>query len=419
MAQNPFLIDQVQIEPGTAGSRLVRKATADGSLQFVDPSNTTGITLSQLAGIQSIANILTVGKSGAGAEYNTIQEALDAIPASSSETNPYFVLVGPGVYQETLNFARDGVIVQGFGAVLQSLAEATPNGDGAYHTVVIQAALGTIPKLLMFRDLYISNVHNGYACIRATGGAASEVLSNGLYLHNCQLVASAVGGNRPIWADSINHIYVQGGDMRDSGALSLCLFDNCAGVWLRGTRQVPAMQVDIDNTGTLPSEDIQGAYLDDCFALGYQSTLAPPLAVTFTGEGGTFTMNGCTGSTPDATFSGDQSVVVQDCELGDITLTTCPLTISGTTYGTLAGNAGSTVVMERDSGTAAFVAAATADVTFPVSHLNNSFQVCLETPSQVAGGVPPWITDKLATGFTINFAQAQTMTVGWNVTRKV
>ena len=418
MAQNPYLVDQVQIEPGAEGSRLIRKA-ADGSLEFVDPTNTSGITLTQLAGLQSVANVLTVGKSGAGAEYNTIQEALDAIPASASATNPYFVLVGPGVYRETLNFARDGVIVQGFGAILQSLAEATPNGDGAYHTVVIQAALGTVPDLIMFRDLYISNVHNGYACIRATGGAASEVLSNGLYLHNCQLVANAAGGNRPIWADSVNYIYVQGGDMRDSGELSLCLFDNCAGVWVQGVRQVPALQVDIDNTGTLPSEDIQGVYLDDCFALGYQSTLVPPVAVTFTGEGGEFSMNGCTGSTPNATFTGDQPVEVRNGEMGNITLSTCPLTLIRSTYGTLAVDAGSTVVMERDSGTEAFAAATSAAVTFPVSHLNNSYQVSLETPSQIAGGVPPWITDKLATGFTINFAQAQTMTVGWNVTRKV
>jgi len=418
MAQNPYLIDQIQFEPGSVGTRLIRKAT-DGSLEFVDPSNTSGITLSQLAGIQSIANVITVGASGAGAEYNTIQEALDVIPATSSATNPYIVLVGPGVYRETLNIARDGVIIQGWGAVIQSLAEATPNGDGAYHTVVIQAALGTVPQRIEFRDLYISNVHNGYACVRVTGAAASEVLSDGLYLHNCQLVANAASGNRPIWADTVNFLYMQGGDMRDSGELSLCLFDNCAGVWLEGVRQIPALQVDIDNTGTLPSETVQGVFLDNCFGLGYQSTLVPPLAVTFTGEGGTFTMNGCTGSAPNATFTGDQPVVVRNSQLGNVTLSTCALTMKGTTYGTLAGDAGSTVMMERDSGTEAFAAAATADVTFGVSHLNNSYQVSLEVPSQIAGGATPWITDKLATGFTINFAQAQTMSVSWTATRKV
>ena len=48
MAQNPFKVDQLQIEPGTSGTRLIRRAV-DGSLEFVDPSNVAGVTLGTLA----------------------------------------------------------------------------------------------------------------------------------------------------------------------------------------------------------------------------------------------------------------------------------------------------------------------------------------------------------------------------------
>ena len=70
MAQDPVLADQLQIEPGAAGTRLIYRA-ADGSLAFKDSLLTGGITLSQLAGLRSVANTLVVGKSGAGAAYTT------------------------------------------------------------------------------------------------------------------------------------------------------------------------------------------------------------------------------------------------------------------------------------------------------------------------------------------------------------
>ncbi|MBV6343672.1 hypothetical protein HWQ67_19060, partial [Candidatus Magnetobacterium casensis] len=140
MAQNPILADQLDIEPGAAGTRRIRKAT-DGSLEFLDALITGGVTLSRLAGLRNVQNVLIVGKAGAGAAYTTIQAALDAIPVGASWTAPYLVLVCPGVYTETVNIARNGVAIVGLGAVtIRSLAEDTPDGVGAYHTIVVQAA---------------------------------------------------------------------------------------------------------------------------------------------------------------------------------------------------------------------------------------------------------------------------------------
>ena len=48
MAQDAFKVDQLQVEPGSSGTRIIRRAT-DGSLEFVDPSNASGIKLATLA----------------------------------------------------------------------------------------------------------------------------------------------------------------------------------------------------------------------------------------------------------------------------------------------------------------------------------------------------------------------------------
>lgn len=48
MPQDPFKVDQIQIEPAATGTRKIRR-NADGSLEFVDPAYTSGIKLATLA----------------------------------------------------------------------------------------------------------------------------------------------------------------------------------------------------------------------------------------------------------------------------------------------------------------------------------------------------------------------------------
>jgi len=54
-----------------------------------------------------LGGLLTVSATGAGAQHTTVQAALDCIPATSGPTEPYVVLIGPGVYNETINIVRD------------------------------------------------------------------------------------------------------------------------------------------------------------------------------------------------------------------------------------------------------------------------------------------------------------------------
>jgi len=79
MAQNPFKIDQLQLEPGAVGDRRIRRKSGSADLEFFD-SVAGALTLRMLAGF-NIGRLLTVG-SGVGAQYTRIQDAIDARPDS-------------------------------------------------------------------------------------------------------------------------------------------------------------------------------------------------------------------------------------------------------------------------------------------------------------------------------------------------
>ena len=135
MAQDPLKVDQLQIEPGSAGTRLISADPVSGALRFQD-SVAAATNLHSLAGVGTVANVLVVGKSGLGAQYTTIQSALDDIPASASAANPYVVLVMSGVYTENLTLYRDGVALVGIGRpVLRAAADD--------HTLLIAEQGGT------------------------------------------------------------------------------------------------------------------------------------------------------------------------------------------------------------------------------------------------------------------------------------
>ena len=62
MPQDPFKVDQLQIEPAATGTRRIRR-NADGSLEFIDPSYPTGVKLSTLAtsGTTALAAVIQTG----------------------------------------------------------------------------------------------------------------------------------------------------------------------------------------------------------------------------------------------------------------------------------------------------------------------------------------------------------------------
>jgi hypothetical protein len=157
MPQDPFKLDQLQVEPGSLGTRLIRRRVADGSLEFLDPVAGAPLSLQQLAGL-NLTNLLIVG-AGPGAQFTTIQSALDAIPTDASASNPYTVLIGPGVYAENAVLYRDGVTLWAFGAILNVLT-----GDA----LTIQSNHGTTPQTVNIIGLTLQATSSGAKALNAT-----------------------------------------------------------------------------------------------------------------------------------------------------------------------------------------------------------------------------------------------------------
>jgi hypothetical protein len=162
MAQPPFLVDQIQIDPGSGDTLTIGRYATDGSLRFVDAVVTGGINLSELAGIRNATGVYVVGSAGAGAAYTSVQDALDAIPTTSSASNPSLVLILPGVYQEDVAIVRDGVYLVGLGGVRIVNATAT-------HTITVKASIDTTPSTVLLRNLTVECTEDANAAIRLLG----------------------------------------------------------------------------------------------------------------------------------------------------------------------------------------------------------------------------------------------------------
>ena len=414
MAQDAFKVDQVQIEPGASGTRLINRAT-DGSLNFTDPSNPSGITLSKLAGLRNIGGILVVGKSGAGAQYTAVQDALDAIPSSSSSTNPYYVIIGPGVYAETLTLVRDGVTLIGYGATLAAL-ETTPDGPAATHTLTIKADLGTVPKKVTFINLDINNIHTNFAALYVLGGAGSTVAQDNLLLQDCTL--KATGAGLPLKAVAVNHIVLQGGSMMGSNAASLVLVQNCASFLAESIADIPAVQLVYDIGEVVPSEPSVGYKLNGCTWLGTGSALTPPVSTTLIGDGSLVIQN-CSGGA-DCGFFGDHPVKVLGSELGALSIEDdVDVFLTGSTHGDVnAGSVGSggtaTLSEPIQTGTISFSGDTSKTVVFDTPTYDANYTVSVETDDEPSAW---WVAGKSGTGFTLYFADVLTAGVTWTTYR--
>jgi len=131
-------------------------------MRFIDAVLTSGILLPALAGIRNITGVFTVGRAGYGAQYTSVQDALDAIPDSSSATAPSIVLIFPGIYTENVTLQKDGVHLVGLGGVKIL-------NDGASHTLTISASLDTTPLKVVIQGLEIENDQAAYSCIKMDG----------------------------------------------------------------------------------------------------------------------------------------------------------------------------------------------------------------------------------------------------------
>lgn len=165
MAQPPFRSDQYQIEGDGPGDRFIRCDAVDGALTFTDPAVPVGVKLAELAGLQRAQNTIVVTPSGIaaskdaeGAPITGLQQALDAIPASSGPNSPWTILIGPGIYRGDLMVTKDHVTLLGLGGV--TLIPLT-----AQSTIRVLRGPSSTPRRVRFQNLRITNPVAARACI--------------------------------------------------------------------------------------------------------------------------------------------------------------------------------------------------------------------------------------------------------------
>ena len=189
MAQSPFLADQLQIEPGSSGTRLINMA-AGGELQFQDP-DITAVLLKNLVGVRNITDVFVVG-SGDGAAYSSIQDAFDAVSNSSSSSSPSLVLVYPGTYTENLVLQKDGAYVLVVGDVVLVV-----EGGGKGCLATIEEVHGEYFTLMCAVKDFVDECSEEYYC----GFPLKGTRFSGIYketqfvLHLTALAAAAAGGH--------------------------------------------------------------------------------------------------------------------------------------------------------------------------------------------------------------------------------
>ena len=145
MAQPPYLLDVLQIEPGSGDTLTISRDSTAGAMSFVDAIISGGVLLPNLVGLRNVTGLFIVGRAGDGAPYTTIQSALDAIPTGSSAAAPSLVMVMPGVYAENLTVQKDGTYIVGMGGV-------TLQNSGAADTITVSAAIATTPQNVLLRN---------------------------------------------------------------------------------------------------------------------------------------------------------------------------------------------------------------------------------------------------------------------------
>ena len=397
MAQSPYKVDVLQIEPAAAGTRTISRDATDGSLKFIDAAITAGLTLSQLSGIRNITGIFVVGRAGSGAPHTAIQDALDAIPDASDADAPSLILVGPGLYTENLTIDHDGVYIIGLGGVVL-------RNTGVADTITILEGVTTTPLRVRLQNLRIENDEDGKVCVHVVGDDGSTVGSDLISIIDCEIVASGVGTYQ-IMVDTANNVSVQGGTWAGSSSSSVCFVVQCASFSVENVAWANDFDMAYDDSLDKPSV-VGSAYT--LSNVGRMRDINANLV-----GAGSVTTKYCPDMT-GITVAGDQTFSASFCRM-------LALSIGGTIVAALRqcirSAAAGVGTLSESSYTASAVlnAEASKAIVFDMKHPDTTYTVLLETDQNVT--LRP--TGKLTTGFTITASMAMTGTVYYTVLRQM
>jgi len=401
MAQDPFQVDQLQIEPAS-GNTIKISMAVDGSIQFVDAVVTSAVKLTDICGIQSVDNVFVVGAAGAGASHTTVQAALDDVPSDSSDTNPYVILVASGSYQEDITIIRNGVTLLAIGYVLLQSATAT-------DTITIQENV-SVPQYVRIEGFHIKNSNASQSCVRVVGGSTSNVGLLGINLLNCHFVATGAG-SYPVRAASACRIAVYGGSMSSSAATAVCLVEECAEFCMKGVLDISSLQLDYDNLGTLSSVVGNSYRILDCNS-SPSSTADPFISSNLSGAGALLASN-CS-SLGNVTLDGDRTFTFHSCKMGALVATSATTIVKLTSC--TRGVASGLGVLHEDRiiGELTYANTTTQTFSFEVQQPDLNYAVLMEPKSG-----NPFVSNKAVGSFAIDFAGQTTTSFFFSVIRDV
>lgn len=389
MAQAPLKLDAIQIEP-ESGDTLTISRGDGGDLQFVDAKVTDAVTLSRLAGISANSAVLVVGEN---AEYTSIQDAVDAVPATSSASNPHTILITDGVYEENVTIDKDGLSLVGIGRPVVS----ADTGDA----ITLQAGVSTRPRACDLAGLRVSVSEAGASCVRIIGGAGSTIGEDRILLKDLELLPYGVG-SRSLRATTVGNIVAEGGDWSPV-ATTLVELDQCAKVILKGLSRLNAVSVSHTDDAALSGTASVGYMIQECGEVG-------DVLMNLTGEGAAL-ISGCP-DVGDVTFGGDQSGRINASSIESLTLNNSfSAVLSATSHGDLSGDGTATV--SGITGSVSFTNSASETVSLPVSQPDAQYFVSTECSMNAV----PAVGAKTVDGFSITFDAPTTGTVGWAIIR--
>ena len=390
MAQSPMKLDAIQIEP-ESGDTLTISRGDSGDLQFVDAKVTTAISLTRLAGLTANTSILTVGSDS---QYSSLQDAIDAIPANASATNPHTVLVGAGIYAENVIVEKDGISLVGVG--MPTISAAT--GDA----ITLSAAVSTRPKGFSMEGFRVVSSEAGSSCVRITGGAGSTIGENGILLKDLELQPSGIG-SRSLRASTVGKIIGVGGDW-SAQATTYVELAQCASVLLKGIRQLSDVSVSHSDAAALSATASSSYSIQECGDVG--NVLA-----SLSGES-ELLISGCP-SMGNVTVNGDRSTEINCSVVGNLTLNESSVcTLNATKHGELSGDG--SVSVSNLSGEAILDNQANLDIIFDVAQTDTNYTICVEiAPTSTVASVHT----KTVNGFRIQLDQGRSGRLRWHLLR--
>lgn len=391
MAQPPFQADGFQVEPAAVGTRTIDRDPTTGAMRFKDPLLSAYLSLTDLANLATVSGVLTVGKSGAGAKYTTLQAAVNAaIPTLLG--GPMVILVFPGTYTENLTIEKDNLTIIAMGGVVLTPLASAP-------TVTVQTSVTTTPRNLTLRGLTVLQPNDGQACVSILGGAGSVVGSTGVYLESCTLAPSGIGCYT-VYADTVRNIFLTNCDSTGVPSSTVLRTIQCLSLVVIGG-VIPAVQSSYTTAGSVPGGAALTYEFVGCRSVGN-------ILGTFSGASGLRIAN-CP-VVGNVTMNGDRALTLVGSAIGTVTANgTSAVNVVYSSHGTASG--AGTLAENLLTGTTDFVGVDNVDVTFPIARPSASYSVSLD-----AGvATQPWVTAKATTGFTIQFPAPVTLTVAWTV----